>query len=52
MNKVMIIPTVFARDKKGFEARLENALDDEVEAALAQIAEIARLRLDALGVQA
>jgi len=35
-----------------FEARLENALDDEVEAALAQIAEIARLRLDALGVQA
>lgn len=31
-----------------FEARLRNSLDDEVEAALAQIAEIARLRLDAL----
>ena len=31
-----------------FEARLRNGLDDEVRAALAQIAEIARLRLDAL----
>ena len=31
-----------------FETRLGNGLDDEVEAALAQIAEIARLRLNAL----
>jgi 2-oxo-4-hydroxy-4-carboxy--5-ureidoimidazoline (OHCU) decarboxylase len=31
-----------------FEARLRNGLDDEIQAALAQIAEIARLRLDAL----
>ena len=31
-----------------FEARLGNGLDDEVKAALAQIGEIARLRLDAL----
>jgi 2-oxo-4-hydroxy-4-carboxy-5-ureidoimidazoline decarboxylase len=32
-----------------FETRLRNTLDDEVVAALGQIAEIARLRLDALG---
>jgi len=31
-----------------FEARIRNGLEDEVQAALAQIAEIARLRLDAL----
>jgi len=31
-----------------FETRLRNGHDDEVQAALAQIAEIARLRLDAL----
>lgn len=34
-----------------FEARLRNSLDDEVEAALAQIAEIARLRLDAVATE-
>jgi len=33
-----------------FEARLPNSLDEEVEAALAQIAEIARLRLGALSM--
>jgi 2-oxo-4-hydroxy-4-carboxy-5-ureidoimidazoline decarboxylase len=31
-----------------FEARLRHDVDDEVQAALAQIAEIARMRLDAL----
>ncbi len=31
-----------------FETRLGHGVDDEIEAALAQIAEIARLRLDAL----
>jgi 2-oxo-4-hydroxy-4-carboxy-5-ureidoimidazoline decarboxylase len=31
-----------------FEARLRHGVDDEMQAALAQIAEIARLRLDAL----
>jgi 2-oxo-4-hydroxy-4-carboxy-5-ureidoimidazoline decarboxylase len=34
-----------------FEARLGSGLDDEIEAALAQIAEIARLRLDALATE-
>jgi 2-oxo-4-hydroxy-4-carboxy-5-ureidoimidazoline decarboxylase len=31
-----------------FETRLGNSVDDEVQAALAQIADIARLRLDAI----
>ena len=31
-----------------FETRLRNSVDDEIQTALAQIAEIARLRLDAL----